>query len=54
MHIEVRPHMCVEIRGMENVNSPCSVAFMNNVGVVAGVQRQILALSIGLNWAGST
>jgi hypothetical protein len=37
MYIEVMPHMCMEIQGVE----------MNLTGVVAGVRRQRLAFLFG-------
>jgi hypothetical protein len=39
-----------EIQGVENINClRCSVGFTNHIGVVTGVRRQKLALSIGLS-----
>jgi hypothetical protein len=44
--------MCVEIQGVEMltlIGGWCCVDFMNSIGVIAGVGRQRLAISTGLN-----
>jgi hypothetical protein len=48
MYTEVRLHVCGDLKHLDvNSGDLCSVGFINLTGVVAGVQRQRLALSIG-------
>jgi hypothetical protein len=48
MYIEVRPYTC-EVQGVEMLKPAdglCCIAFINLIGVVAGVRRERLSVSI--------